>query len=213
MNIKNVKLAVIALSTVILTSCGREENTPQKIVQELEKCLEGIKPEEVNDISEEKAVEISKCMLPYLQKVKENTEKMSHKESEEFSEKLRTELEKSKYKEILVNMDYDKVKELANSDTEESFSNNDDSEHNSSNSNKDWDAFLKSYEEYIDQYIKLAKKSKAGDMSAMTEYAEYMQKATDLQEKMEKAKSDLSTSQMAKYMKLQAKFMEAMSAL
>ncbi|MFD1628665.1 DUF6591 domain-containing protein [Pseudopedobacter beijingensis] len=83
------------------------------------------------------------------------------------------------------------------------------SEVETASSKENWEAFLNSYEGYIDQYIRLMKKAKAGDMSAMTEYAEYMQKATDLQEKMESAKNELSASQMARYMKLQTKLMKA----
>ena len=80
-----------------------------------------------------------------------------------------------------------------------------------SKSNNDIDAYLKSYEEYVDQYIKLMKKAKDGDMSAMTEYAEYMEKATDLSEKMEKAESEMSSAQMAKFLKIQAKLTQAAS--
>lgn len=80
-----------------------------------------------------------------------------------------------------------------------------------SKGNNDVDAYLKSYEEYVDQYIKLMKKAKDGDMSAMTEYAEYMEKATDLSEKMEKAESEMSSAQMAKFLKIQAKLTQAAS--
>lgn len=74
---------------------------------------------------------------------------------------------------------------------------------------KDFDAFLKSYEEYVDQYIKLLKKSKNGDMSALTGYAEYLEKATDLSDKMEKAESEMTSAQMAKFLKIQAKLTQA----
>ena len=77
--------------------------------------------------------------------------------------------------------------------------------------NNNIDEYLKSYEEYVDQYIKLMKKAKDGDMSAMTEYAEYMEKATDLSEKMEKAESEMSSAQMAKFLKIQAKLTQAAS--
>lgn len=79
----------------------------------------------------------------------------------------------------------------------------------SSKGSEDWDALLKSYENYIDQYIKLMKKAKGGDMSAMTEYAEMMEKAVDLQEKMENAGDEFSATQMAKFTKLQAKLATA----
>lgn len=83
----------------------------------------------------------------------------------------------------------------------------------SSKGSEDWDAVLKSYENYIDQYIKLMKKAKNGDMSAMTEYAEMMEKATDLQEKMENAGDEFSATQMAKFTKLQAKLINAASEM
>ncbi|HPY81985.1 MAG TPA: hypothetical protein PLU45_01385 [Bacteroidales bacterium] len=78
-----------------------------------------------------------------------------------------------------------------------------------SSGSEDWDAVLKSYENYIDQYIKMMKKAKNGDASAMTEYAAMMEKATDLAEKMESAGDDLSTAQMNKFMKLQTKLSNA----
>jgi hypothetical protein len=80
---------------------------------------------------------------------------------------------------------------------------------NSNSGSEDWDAVLKSYENYIDQYIKLMKKAKNGDASAMTEYAAMMEKATDLAEKIESAGDELSTAQMNKFMQLQAKLANA----
>lgn len=74
---------------------------------------------------------------------------------------------------------------------------------------ENWDALLKSYEGYIDNYIKLMKKAKRGDLTAMASYTEYMQKAMDLQEKIEEAKGDLSVSQAAKLLKLQSKLAQA----
>ncbi|QQT52149.1 DUF6591 domain-containing protein [Sphingobacterium siyangense] len=78
---------------------------------------------------------------------------------------------------------------------------------------ENWDALLKSYEEYIDQYIKLMKKAKGGDLAAMASYAEYMQKAMDLQEKIEDAKGDLSVSQAAQFVKLQNKMLKVVGEL
>jgi len=93
-----------------------------------------------------------------------------------------------------------------NSSSNESYSNSSSKE---TVSNEDWDAVLKSYESYIDQYIKLMKKAANGDASAMTEYASMMEKATDLSEKMSNAGDDLSVSQMTKFMKLQTKLTTA----
>lgn len=111
----------------------------------------------------------------------------------------------------------------SNSDNEETFNNEQSDDFSSdiqeneniasSTSNEDWDAILKSYEEYIDQYIKLIKKAKDGDISAMTEYVEMMEKATDLAEKLKNAGDDLSPSQIAKFTKLQMKLANAASEL
>lgn len=79
----------------------------------------------------------------------------------------------------------------------------------SSSDSEDFDAVLESYEEYVDQYISLMKKAANGDMSALAEYQSFMQKAQELGEKMEKAKGDLSASQLAKYQKINMKMLEA----
>lgn len=86
---------------------------------------------------------------------------------------------------------------------------NDDS-YSSSTSSENWDAVLDSYESYIDQYIALYKKAQAGDMSAMSEYATFMEKAAELSEKLSKAKSDMSSAQMSRFVKLQAKLTAGM---
>ena len=86
---------------------------------------------------------------------------------------------------------------------------NDDS-YSSSTSSENWDAVLDSYESYIDQYIALYKKAQAGDMSAMSEYATFMEKAAELSEKLSNAKSDMSSAQMSRFVKLQAKLTAGM---
>lgn len=83
----------------------------------------------------------------------------------------------------------------------------------SSSGSEDWDAVLDSYEQYINQYIKLLKKAQNGDMDAMSEYAEMMDKATDLAEKMEDAGDDLSSAQMSRFVKLQSKLANSVSDL
>ncbi|MBN1253285.1 MAG: hypothetical protein JXA16_14190 [Bacteroidales bacterium] len=80
---------------------------------------------------------------------------------------------------------------------------------NSSN----WDKVLDSYENYINQYIRLLKKANEGDMSAMTEYVSMMEKATDLAEKLDNADDDLTTSQMNRFIKLQTKLANAVAGL
>jgi vacuolar-type H+-ATPase subunit H len=76
-------------------------------------------------------------------------------------------------------------------------------------SSENWDDVLKSYETFIDKYISLSKKAQKGDVSAMTEYVEYMEKATELADKMKDADDALTPSQSAKFLKLQTKLANA----
>jgi len=82
----------------------------------------------------------------------------------------------------------------------------------SSTGSSNYDKMLDDYEEYVTQYIQFYKKAKNRDHSALAEYPSIMQKAVDLQESMEKAQNDneLSSAQVARMMKIQAKMMEGM---
>ncbi|MEO4005937.1 DUF6591 domain-containing protein [Flavobacterium sp. CAU 1735] len=73
------------------------------------------------------------------------------------------------------------------------------------------DAYLKNYDKYVDQYIILMKEAKNGDVSAMTKYSEYMEKAIDLSQKMEKSENEMTPAQMAKFLKTQAKLTQAVA--
>lgn len=79
----------------------------------------------------------------------------------------------------------------------------------SSSSSADWDDVLDSYENYVDKYIKLAKKVAAGDMSAMAEYTSLMEEAQELGDRLDGAKGEMSASQMARYNKITMKMATA----
>jgi hypothetical protein len=83
----------------------------------------------------------------------------------------------------------------------------------STGGNENWNSILDSYEKYINQYISLLKKANAGDVSAMSEYASMMEKATDFADKLENASDDLSTAQMERFTKLQLKLANAAAGL
>ncbi len=72
-----------------------------------------------------------------------------------------------------------------------------------------WNSILDSYESYVDKYIKLLKKANEGDMSAMTEYVNMLEKAEELSEKLENADDDLTTAQAQRFLKIQTKLLEA----
>lgn len=86
-----------------------------------------------------------------------------------------------------------------------------DSESMSNSDNKDWDKVLDDYEDYVDKTIKILKKLKNDDLSAMTEYPDMMEKAKDLEQSLKKAQKSksLSSKQVSRMMKIQTKMLEA----
>ncbi len=84
------------------------------------------------------------------------------------------------------------------------------SETNDNSSANDWDDVLNDYENYVNEYIAFYKKTKAGDLSAMSDYQNMMQKAQSFADKLQKAGNDLTASQMARYQKITMKMANAM---
>lgn len=78
-----------------------------------------------------------------------------------------------------------------------------------SSNSKDWDKLLDDYENYVDQYIKFLKKANSGDMTAMTEYVSFLEKAEKLEEELDKAKNDLSVAQSQRLVKISKKMTDA----
>lgn len=76
-------------------------------------------------------------------------------------------------------------------------------------SSEDWDAMLDSYEKFVDSYIKYAKKAKEGDISALAEYPALLQEAQEYSEKLSAVQSELTSSQLSRYMKITTKLTEA----
>lgn len=79
----------------------------------------------------------------------------------------------------------------------------------SSTGSENWDALLKSYEEYVDKYISYLKKASKGDMTALSEYPALMRKAQEFNDKMKSAKGDMSVSQWARYNEITMKMLDA----
>ena len=77
------------------------------------------------------------------------------------------------------------------------------------NNTSNVDDALSSYEDYVDQYIQFLKKAQKGDNSAMAEYPALMEKATEMQEKMDDMKDEFSAKQMGRLMKIQTKLTNA----
>lgn len=77
----------------------------------------------------------------------------------------------------------------------------------------DWDKLLDEYEKYVDLYISTYKKAMNGDLSAMTEYVKLMKSAQKLSDKLDKAKDDMSSEQLQRYMKILKKMTNAIESM
>lgn len=108
--------------------------------------------------------------------------------------------------------DIDNSSDIDNSDDNDEAS-DDDSSFDETSEDNNLDELLDKYEEYYDTYISLMKKAKNGDMSAVVEYGKYLKKSQELSKKIEQAKGDLTTSQLARFQKIQMKLMKAMKEL
>ena len=84
---------------------------------------------------------------------------------------------------------------------------------NSSSGSEDWDAILDAYDRYVTKYISYVNKAANGDMTAMAECASMMQEANDLAEKLQNAKGELSSAQVARYTKIMNKMASAAQKL
>ena len=84
-----------------------------------------------------------------------------------------------------------------------------DEEEPASDDGEDWDALLDSYEEYVDSYISLLKKASDGDLSAMSEYTDYLNKAEEFGKKLENSTDEMSVSQVARLNKITQKMLQA----
>lgn len=87
------------------------------------------------------------------------------------------------------------------------------SESSESTGSTDWDKVLDDYESMMNSYISAVKKSSQGDMSAMTEMANYLEKAESFASKLENAQDDMSSTQWARFLKIQEKMVKAASGL
>lgn len=77
----------------------------------------------------------------------------------------------------------------------------------------DVDDMLNEYERFVDKYIALYKKAANGDMSAMSEYAQYMESAETLSDKIDRCAGEMNAAQTKRYMAITNKMTKAASEL
>lgn len=80
-------------------------------------------------------------------------------------------------------------------------------------SKSDVDAMLNEYERFVDKYISLLKKASKGDVSAMADYASYMESAQSLGEKIDKCSGEMNAAQMKRYTEITNKMAKAASEM
>lgn len=86
-------------------------------------------------------------------------------------------------------------------------------EDNSSSSSEDYDAVLDEYEEYTNKLSSMLKKVEAGDMSAYADYMGLVKSMTSLDKKLANAKKEMTTAQAARFLRIQAKYLKAISKM
>lgn len=105
------------------------------------------------------------------------------------------------------------------SDNESDYSNIDEeveeitTTNNNKVSSKDIDEMLDSYESYMNEYISYMKKAKNNDMSALNDLPKLVTKGEELGDKMERVKSEMSASQMARMTKIVTKINAEMAQM
>ena len=178
---KVLALAIVAVT--LATSCGGGK--VKTTISQLEKCLGNNKTNaDLNNLSKDQAVEIAKCMLGPMEDFKKEIDNMSPQDQEKFSKEFADAIEKSEYKEILIDLDYDQIKELANQTEDSDISSGDDTTNTATGESvSECDQFIKDYDAFADSYIKMLKKYKnnPSDASILTEYTEVSQKAIEMQ--------------------------------
>ena len=76
-------------------------------------------------------------------------------------------------------------------------------------SSSDGDSILDSYEKYVNEYIAVYKKVQAGDTSVYSKMASLMEKYQKLANQLENASDELTSSQLARFQKINAKLAKA----
>ena len=112
-------------------------------------------------------------------------------------------IEKGDAKEITVNVYEDNLSgSITTYSDNENFS-----------SGKDIDALLDDYEDFVDEYIKLMKAAANGDMTAMTKYASVLESAQDVYTDLAEVQSDMTSAQVARYLKIVKKMTDATKSI
>ena len=138
----------------------------------------------------------------------------SKKEKKETKDELEDEMDDEELED-----EYDDEEELSDEeledeyDDEEELSDEESEEDEESTSATDLDEFLDNYEDYVNSYIKIAKKAQKGDATAIQELPALLESANELQSNLEEEMDNFTTTQASRFSKIQAKLMQAASGM
>ena len=112
---------------------------------------------------------------------------------------------------IITSKKVEKPSQSESSSNSSSTSSDESSSVTSSSNSEDFDKVLDDYENYVDEYITVLKKSKNGDASALSEYPALLEKAQSMQQSLSDAKGNngLSASQLGRMVKIEGKMLKA----
>ncbi len=176
----------------LLTACGG--TVAEKTVSAFEDALEDIKTSEhFYDLTENQQVKLAKKMHDAAKEFQDEYKRLSEAKKK-FIEEYKDLVKNSEYSEVLIILDPEEILKLAKEkslDIEES----------------DLEDLLKSYEEFINEYGKLVKAVNAGDSDAASKSYSLIEKAEELEKKLEKNKKAMTSKQQQKFSQLQYKLL------
>ncbi len=207
----SVSLLLTIIMSSLFFSCG-EKTKEEKFLLDFEEFIE--KAEKVKTKSDAKSFEQSleifekKARDLYGLEEFDNIDKSGLNFTDEQKERFYKLVERAgmagqHVREVRNSDDTDEREEISSDDTQEN------EEFSSGSSSSDVDEMLDSYEEYVDDYISYLKKASNGDMSALSEYPQLMEKAQDFSQKLENCKDEMTPSQLTRYTKISMKMLEA----
>lgn len=186
------KIVYTLLVTSLLISCSKVKKDAQTIADL--KCLAMDAHGDKRDVYEKQIDDIS---VKYTGADLVELEKQVAENLKKCPAKIKEDKETAEFE-----------KEMQEMDKEVSSNNSSDS---SSDSN-DIDQMLTDYEEFTDEYIAMYKKSLEGDVSAMSDYPDVLEKAQGLEQKLKDVEktNKLTKSQIKRMNNIAMKYLDAM---
>ena len=83
----------------------------------------------------------------------------------------------------------------------------------SESGSEDWDELLDSYEAYVNDYVEFLEKASKGDMEAINELPEFLEKSQEMQEKLTKGAGSMTPEQSKRILEITQKLTDAAQSM